>query len=95
MSNKALLVMDMPNECEKCPLCNLIDYTCGVFEILGKNYTYEVPESGVADWCPLKPMPEKKEEPKIQRMPTMSEYRIMEFCSGWNACIDEITGGDE
>ena len=90
MSNKALLVMDMPNECEKCPLCDLTDYTCGVFEILGKNYTYEVPESGVADWCPLKPVPEKRNYTSLP-----DGFPVKEWGNGWNTCIDEITGGSE
>lgn len=58
---KAVLVMDMPEECEKCPFCDFGDYTCGAFRMNGKKYTYEVPENGIADWCPLKPMPEKKD----------------------------------
>lgn len=87
MSKKALLVMDMPDNCEECPLCDFGDYTCGVFAILGKNYTYEVPNDGVADWCPLKPMPEKK----ICKYFSVGR-QIRTWREGWNACIDKIMG---
>lgn len=83
MSEKALLVMDMPEKCEKCPLCDFGDYTCGAFVMIGENYTYEVPEDGVADWCPLKPVPEKMDCPQMNG----ENYE-----AGWNACIDEILG---
>lgn len=87
MSGKALLVMDMPESCEKCPLCDFGDYTCGAFEIFGKKYTYEVPGDGVADWCPLKPVPEKKN--------FWSEGYGGKFSEGWNACIDKILGEEK
>ena len=44
---------------------------------------------GKPDWCPLKPLPEKK----ITTAP-VSNYEVQKnlFAEGWNACIDEITG---
>ena len=38
------------------------------------------------DWCPLKPMPEKKQN---------TLYSIGAWNSGYNACIDEILGDKE
>lgn len=89
MSDKALLVMDMPENCEECPFCGFGDYTCRAFEILGKNYTHVVPEDGVADWCPLKPIPEKK----IKCEFTSCSKKCCEH--GWNACIDKVLEGEE
>ena len=88
MSDKALLVMDMPEKCEKCTLCDFGDYTCGAFEILGKKYTYEVPDDGVADWCPLKPMPDLQDCKNVETLLDLG------WAEGWNACIDKILGGE-
>lgn len=87
MSDKALLVMDTPENCEECPFCDFVDYTCGVFGIIEKNFTYEIPEDGVADWCPLKPMQDKKN--------FWSEGYGGKFSEGWNACIDKILGEEK
>lgn len=92
MSDKALLVMDMPGSCEECLFCDSIDYTCGAFRILGKNYTYDCPEDGVADWCPLKPVPEKRKADVIPLSPLLKET-LSEYSKGWNACIDKILEG--
>lgn len=55
--------------------------------MIGEKYTYDVPEYGfpVPDWCPLKPVPEKKK---------IDEYFYPNFDYAWNACIDEILKGD-
>ena len=41
------------------------------------------------DWCPLKPMPEKKE--KHNAMP----FEIKHYIDGYNTCIGEILGDKE
>ena len=86
--SKAVLVMDMPDTCEKCKFCDYGDYTCRAFGILGKSYTYDIPEDGhpVPDWCPLKPIPEKIDYHANMSLSQMGEMR------GWNACIDTICG---
>jgi hypothetical protein len=45
----------------------------------------------VPDWCPLKPLPEKK-----STTAPVSNYEVQKnlFAAGWNTCIDEITGGN-
>lgn len=42
-------------------------------------------------WCPLKPLPEKKEY--IVPIDNVEANKDI-IAVGWNACIDEITGGD-
>ena len=78
---KAMLIMDMPESCEKCPMYNL--GFC-------KHTGYFVHHTGSKnndrqDWCLIREVPEKYE--------TVS----MDFERGYNACIDEIlkdeTGG--
>lgn len=43
------------------------------------------------DWCPLKPLPEKKEY--IVPIDNVESQKDI-IAVGWNACIDEITGGN-
>lgn len=89
MSKKALLVMDMPEKCEECPMLNSID-EC-ILQSEDQNYeadTFDDLKSG----CPLKPMPEKKEEMGMPGTPSMNDIKRIGFQKGWNACIDKIMG---
>lgn len=86
--SKAILVIDMPESCSKCPLFNgyYADMSCGGLSNRGINYPY--PEDFKQDWCPLKPMPQYKASY------TCSE-EFLEWCQiGYNECIDEILGGN-
>lgn len=83
---KAVLVMDMPEQvCQKCTLCyeteNDDEYLCCA---TGKL----LPDGEKPDWCPLRELPEKKEELSVE------EYEFgglgKAFTSGWNAYLDEI-----
>lgn len=86
---KAVLVMDMPESCFGCNFlyCNAdagID-SCQAMEVsrIVDSETYERP-----DWCPLRELPEKKEELPIEEYEFGSLGKA--FVSGWNACLDEI-----
>jgi hypothetical protein len=85
---KAILVIDMPESCSKCPLFNgyYADMSCGGLNNRGINYPY--PEDFKQDWCPLKPMPERDEA-----------YHLLEFDAGykvgWNDCIKTISGENQ
>ena len=76
---QAILVMDMPQNCFKCKLQNFA--TC---RIANKCHVGDKRP----DWCPLRELPEKKEELSVE------EYEFgglgKAFASGWNACLDEI-----
>ena len=83
--SKAILVMDMPENCSECDL-----------QQFGRCYSVKRSIVGTPqdlkrkpDWCPLKPMPEKKELQDVLYL--HSEY----FDLGYNACIDEILKGAE
>lgn len=90
--SKSVLVIDTPENCYSCclrhePIRNL-PY-CAV-KLKG------IKDSSVKpDWCPLKPLPEKMKVTGIYN----SEYfkaggKPPSYKIGWNACIDEITGGN-
>ena len=84
--SKAVLVIDMPEKCEKCPLNTLYGdagyYVCEAGRYCGKKWG-RVDLSSKPDWCPLRPMPEKKQNACTHG-----------FAGGWNASIDAIGGGD-
>ena len=83
---KAVLVMDMPEHvCQKCALCyeteNDDEYLCCA---AGKF----VPNGKKPDWCPLRELPERKEELPVEKYEFGGLGKA--FTSGWNACLDEI-----
>ena len=82
--SKAVLVMDMPKSCYHCPLGN-DDAEC---DLIGRHVGVEF-MTGKPKWCPLRPMPEKKQlNGDVHNIQSMVE-KI--FAAGWNICIDAIT----
>lgn len=75
--NKAILVMDMPDDCFECNFCvELAAHDRCV--AAGKSiFTIKKP-----DWCPLKELPEKMEGSDSIK------YQWGEYEDGWNHCID-------
>ena len=83
--DKAILVIDMPDSCDNCPLFHgfYTDMTCDANHY-GINYPY--PKDFRQDWCPLKPMPKKMEgHDSIY-------YQWGDYEDGWNHCIDCVSG---
>ena len=93
---RAVLVMDMPRNCGRCPLrkehqmafsqeitvrCQLTGRMVDGVKIYGKRAIGKRPE-----WCPLRAMPERCEEGKAK-----TETVWNWFC-GWNRCLDKIEG---
>lgn len=98
--SKAVLVMDMPENCLECPLCYKADklslgdfkyqilYRCRMEpDDIEEVYLEDIIHKK-PDWCPLKPMPEK-----IHNDNGYDEYSDG-YDAGWNSCIDAIGGGD-
>lgn len=78
--DKAILVIDMPESCDKCPLLfRHEEERCCWVE--GRNSFTTKP-----DWCPLKSIPNKRKEKYAADV----GLRDSGFIDGWNACIDEI-----
>lgn len=101
--SKSVLVIDTPKNCYDCPFgaeyCGNLGYE-GCCELAGclnsdmrliteELYDYECEQRPV--WCPLKPLPEKKEY--INSNSNIETTKNI-AAAGWNACIDEITGGN-
>ena len=86
---KAILVMEMPENCVVCPLdMDVADikgklWKGNICRACGKRNT---DRSKKPDWCPLVPMLRKD----------MHDYLINErmngYAEGWNACLDAIEG---
>lgn len=96
--SKSVLVIDTPKNCYECPFgteyCGNLEYE-GCCELAGcldsdmrliTEELYDYESESKPDWCPLNPLPEKDTE----------SYFPDEFgdgyATGWNRCIDAITG---
>lgn len=81
--SKAILVIDMPESCSKCPLFHgfYTDMTCGANNY-GIDYPY--PKDFRQDWCPLMSAPKEQE---IWYGDDSNDWD-----KGYNACLREIVG---
>lgn len=84
--SKAVLVMDMPSSCDKCPcFCgHYSDMCCMALNNRAINYPY--PKDFRQSWCPLKELPHKRYHSAYGVPIEMSEDKI------WNECISIILG---
>ena len=94
--SKSVLVIDTPRTCMRCPFGLIIgDYFFCIITIDKDGAARQIRDDlyGVKkqDWCPLKPLPEKKEY--IVPIDNVESQKDI-IAVGWNACIDEITGGN-
>lgn len=82
--SKSVLVIETPENCGKCKFIS--EFWCRAMN--GRR----VPNNDVIpNWCPLKPLPEKKEY--IVPIDNVESQKDI-IAVGWNACINEITGGN-
>lgn len=86
---KAVLLMDVPEKCLDCNLC-VLDTDGSISCYYNKREICSNVEENNSrpDWCPLKPLPKRKEITETYRW----EDRLPSFKCGWNWCLDEITG---
>lgn len=93
--DKAVLIMDMPERCTKCPLALILPQKDGLVLYLARQkngqeeYNPKHEKSWRPDWCPLLELPEKKETVHPQECYENS-YCTDEMKAGWNACLDRI-----
>lgn len=79
---KSVLVIDTPENCGKCKFIS--GFWC---RAMGDR---RVPNNdAIPGWCPLKPLPEEKEEEYWRSKLSLAWIR------GWNTCISKITGGGD
>ena len=77
--SKAILVIDMPESCDQCPLLlRFMEERCCVPEKRNSFTTKPY-------WCPLKPVPEKYDVGI-----DYGNYKSVDYEFGYNRCIDEI-----
>lgn len=89
---KAILVIDMPKECWDCPL-HRSSWDEDNEEIMICRGKYMESHYGERpDWCPLKPLPEKKHKITNDYESIKSFNTYFLYRDGWNDCIDEILG---
>ena len=97
MSGKSLFVMDETENCVDCQFCyehdEGIEACCIITRYPDNDGTYREMEKDYCqikpNWCPLKPVPEKKKVDLIKPPFVIGQN------TGWNACIDEIMGGHD
>lgn len=84
---KAILVIDMPSDCVG---CNQFAFECchAMKRDIDKECITQIKRPS---WCPLKPMPNKKEIQNENGYYDLSQL----LYEGWNACLEEITGETE
>ena len=87
--NKAILVIDMPKSCNKCPLmyANDVSDWCSPMANFNGNVNKHTRNNTKPNWCPLNPVPYEQCEGGTW---TMGGYIADEFSNGWNACLEEI-----
>lgn len=93
--SKSVLVIDTPENCYDCRFCYELDEgveaCCSISDddkdtSLMKKIDCEYGYcQGKPDWCPLKPLPEEKEEEYWRSKLSLAWIR------GWNTCISKIT----
>ncbi len=87
--SKSVLVIDTPEKCICCPLLNGADECTAQDD--DANFKAGDSWDELMKGCPLKPLPEKKEY--IVPIDNVESQKDI-IAVGWNACIDEITGGE-
>lgn len=81
--SKSVLVIDTPR---KCIGCQFFGSTYYLHCILASGNIEDIESK--PDWCPLKPLPEKKEY--IVPINNIESQKDI-IAVGWNACLREIT----
>ena len=88
--SKAVLVMEMPDCCNSCPICQGIatdgTHVCGILDTDGNEQSNYDGDYERGEYCPLKPMPEDKK-------PLNKKGYRSGYIEGWNDAIDAIEGG--
>lgn len=108
---KAILVIDMPKSCNKCKLkTHRFGFTTNKMKV-GCKFKGDILTDVLSDrpnWCPLKPLPQRKIVGEIEKVDDFmkSDIQIINekvttqimldtellLASGYNLCLDEILG---
>ena len=89
---KAVIIIDMPERCDTCPVRHMGLAYCNVGRFSTSHYSSGKPvdQSKRHPKCPARPLPMK------MSAPTYRDYDMrrdaLNYYAGWNDCIDRITG---
>lgn len=90
---KAILVIDIPKNCEECKLTYIHTRKDTRYCCLTDR---EVEYRNDIDNCPLKPMPMKRRSAvdwlHHESMTAVKTYNPSEYDKGWNDCVDFLEG---
>ena len=99
-TNKSVLVIDTPNNCNECRFCkHEYPYPYCRITINSMNNLNIKP-----DWCPLSPLPEKTDlQPYIDAITkdienddySLNNVSLYHYARGWNACREAILKGEK
>lgn len=78
MAGKSVLVIDTPKTCKECR-CQMMLVCVPADEDIDE---YVDPNTTMPEWCPLKPLPKKK---------NTDFHPNIVYANGWNDCLKEIT----
>ena len=95
MSDKAILVIDKPNACWECMLCGrgVKERFCiaRIYQQRNTNDCDIKDLNKVESWCPLRPLPQKRDTRIFYFENEDTDYRAV----GFNDCLALITGETE
>ena len=94
--SKAVIVLDMPKSCWKCRFQVLSDLYSLEEEYVCEVECRALKESTMKNkpkWCPLKPMPQKKNTE--MSLNAMNDWLEHSERVGFNKCVDELVGWEE
>ena len=80
--SKSILVIDTPKNCAECKLMYL--------QGIGEGICNAVDWSRRPLWCPLRPMPQRKNNNESEMVGCLQ--MDIGYTLGWNECLDEIVG---
>lgn len=98
--SKAVLILDMPSSCRKCDLRVIgIDNFCTGADCRKIDQMEIINEDIKPDWCPLRELPEKKEDGEALKIAiendcydgSMEDKAYLNgYDRGYNDCIDKL-----
>ena len=86
--SKAVLIMDMPKNCIKCPF-----ESCSKCKIKPTVGITVIPQKARPELCPLRKLPERKDLSGDVHDSISAGKEIA--AASWNACLDAIEGSGE
>lgn len=79
---KSILIIYTPTECIECPFCRVnADDKLTETHCTWMALTNEDGVNTRAEWCPLKPLPKKK---------NTDFHPNVVYANGWNDCLEEL-----